>query len=54
LADIASRLLDQPAARDAMTRQACTALHPHLGATARSADLVEAAVNRSDSPRTAV
>ena len=54
LADIASRLLDQPAARDAMTRQACTALHPHQGATARSADLVEAAVNRSDSPRTAV
>lgn len=54
LADTASHLLDQPDARDTMTRQARTALHPHQGATARSAYLVEAAVNRSDSPRPAV
>lgn len=47
------QLFDE-ALRKRMTDAALEALHPHRGAVARTADLVEAAVNRSDSATSAV
>lgn len=46
--------LSSEALRKRMTDAALRALHPHRGAVARTADLVEAAVNRSDSVTPAV
>jgi 3-deoxy-D-manno-octulosonic-acid transferase len=43
------KLLADPERRTRLVAQATAALQPHRGATARTADLVEAAVNRSDS-----
>jgi len=44
-----SKLLAEPERRTRLVAQASTALQPHRGATARTADLVEAVVNKSDS-----
>jgi 3-deoxy-D-manno-octulosonic-acid transferase len=46
-----NRLFAVPSARDRLARGARQALQPHQGATARTADLIERAVMRSDSPR---
>lgn len=43
------KLLADPERRTRLVDQATAALQPHRGATARTADLFEAAVNRSDS-----
>lgn len=51
LARETSRLFADPALRERMVAGAQSALHPHRGATARTADLVESAVIKSDSPR---
>jgi 3-deoxy-D-manno-octulosonic-acid transferase len=46
LAEVSGQLLDNYAERENIIRQARAVLHPHQGATARSADLVEAAINK--------
>jgi 3-deoxy-D-manno-octulosonic-acid transferase len=51
LAREASRLFADPAERERMVAGARSALQPHRGATARTADLVQNAVIKSDSPR---
>jgi 3-deoxy-D-manno-octulosonic-acid transferase len=50
LAFSAAALLDDRAQRDALVTHAATALQPHRGATARTADLIRSAVKGSDSP----
>ena len=51
LAAAAGQLFSDPEHRMHITHQASAALQPHHGATARTADLVESAVIRSDSVR---
>lgn len=46
LAEISGQLLDDSAERENMICQARAVLQPHQGATVRSADLVEAAINK--------
>ena len=51
LARATGKLFADPAERERLVEGARRALQPHQGATARTADLVENAVMRSDSPR---